>query len=74
MWTGRASPLLSCVSQDPHCRTQPDACMLLGLCLQSLSPLRYARVGAALLFKVLTGRVTRKGHCLLPAIHESPAT
>ena len=45
-----------------------------GLCQPLLAPPRYACVGAGLLFKVLAGRMTRKGHGPLPATCESPAT
>lgn len=60
-------PTTSHVFQCPHCGTWPGVWMLFGLCLQLLAPQRYACVGAGLLFKVLTGRVTRKGHGPLPA-------
>lgn len=54
-------------SPSAHTGTWPGTWTRFGLCLQLLAPPRYACVGVGLLFKVLTGRVTRKGHGPLPA-------
>lgn len=64
------------LSRGLHCGAWPGIWMLFGLCLQLLASQRYACVGAGagLLFKVLTGQVTRKGHGCLPATGESLAT
>lgn len=67
-------PITSCISQCRHCGPgQTLGCSVVYVCHCWLLRGMHV-VGPELLFKVLTGRVTKKGHGPLPAISESLAT